>query len=82
MNISLYQIFLKSKVYQIVLQVKRPGNVWNRETIFDQKKNEKNNGNFATVAVKFTSLNSKIAEYGSDFTNFENIAKIKKYLSI
>ena len=29
------------------------------------------------VAVKFTSLNSKIANYGSDSTNFENIAKIK-----
>ena len=32
--------------------------------------------NFATVAVKFTSLNSKIVKYGSDFTNFEKIAKI------
>ena len=37
-------------------------------------------GNFATVVVNFTSYNSSIAKYGSDFTNFENIAKIdKKY---
>ena len=33
---------------------------------------------FIFMAVKFTSQNSKIAKYGSDFTNFENIAKMKK----
>ena len=31
-----------------------PGKVWTRKTNF-VKKNEKNVGNFATVAVKFTS---------------------------
>ena len=55
-----------------------PGKVWTRETTFVKKKMKKNLENFATVAVKFISQNSKIAKYGSDFTNFENIAKIKK----
>ena len=40
-----------------------------RETFFVKKNLKKK------LAVKFTSLNSKIAKYGSDFTNFENIAK-------
>ena len=30
------------------------------------------------MTVKFTLQNSKIAKYGSDFTSFENIAKINK----
>ena len=54
-----------------------PGKVWTGETIFVKKIFEKNVGIFAIVAVKFTSLNSKIANYGSNFTNFENISKIK-----
>ena len=58
-----------------------PGRIWNRETIFVNKI-VKNVGNFATVAVKFTSLNSKIAKYGSDLTNFENIIIINIILSI
>ena len=33
-----------------------------------------------TVAIEFTSLNSKIVKYGSNFTNFENIAEINKRL--
>ena len=53
-----------------------PGKVWTRETIF-VKKTLKKCGNFATVAIKFTSYNSKIAKYGSDLNNFENIANIK-----
>ena len=31
-----------------------PGKVWTMETIFVKQKFEKNIGNFATVAVKFT----------------------------
>ena len=57
-----------------------PGKVQTRETFFVKKKIEKMVGNFATVVVNFTSYNSSIAKYGSDFTNFENNAKIdKKY---
>ena len=56
-HIRLYQIFLKSTVYEIssVLHwTNGPGKVWTRETVF-VKKNGRNFGNFATVAVKLTS---------------------------
>ena len=70
MQFCLYQIFLKSTVYKIASEVKRP---W--YGLGKQFKKKKNVGNFATVAVQFTSQNSKIAKYGSDCTNFENIKK-------
>ena len=61
MCIRPYQIFLKSTVHEKASQVKRPWKDMDyRETIF-VKKNEKNVGNFATLAFKFTSLTSKIS---------------------
>ena len=69
--ISLYQIVLKCTVNEIASQIKRPWKVMEYGNNFCKKKKKKIVGNLATLAVKFTALNSKIDKYGSDFTYFE-----------
>ena len=54
-----------------------PGKVWTRETIFVKKIFEKMSGFLRQWPL---SLHRKTANYGSDFTNFENITKIKNKL--
>ena len=54
-DLSLYQIFLKSTVYEIASQVKRPWKGMDLGKNVCKKKVSKNVRNFATVAVKFTS---------------------------
>ena len=54
--------------------------VWTRETIFAKKKWKKMSGILRQWPLSLHRKTAKIAKYGSDYTNFENIAKIKNKL--
>ena len=60
-----------------------PGKVWTRKTIFVKKKYlKKMSGFLRQWPLSLHRKTSKIANYGSDFTNFENIVKIFYQYSI
>ena len=75
---SLYQIFLQSTVYETGHRSNGPGKVWTRESIFVEKKKWKKFQEFCDSALVPLGLDRKTEKllYGSDFTKFENTAKI------